>query len=176
MKRWPARLAWIAIAVLSAATGLYFGRQAENPAPPAPVQALLNSNLPDYNGQPAPLTRWQGRPMLVNFWATWCSPCVEEMPELQALQTEMGPDRIQIIGIGIDSSDNIRHFAAKHNISYPLLVAQQDGLALARGLGNAVGGLPFTVLLDAQGNLKKTYLGRLKLEELRADLALPPSN
>jgi peroxiredoxin len=92
------------------------------------------------------------------------------MPELTALQKEIQPKNIQILGIGIDNPASISAFADKYQIAYPLYVAGIDGSELSRQLGNQAGGLPFTVLLDASGKVKKTYLGRLKMDELRRDL------
>src|SRR3546814_9620884 len=93
------------------------------------------------------------------------------MPELVQLQTELSPDNIQILGIGIDSADNIKEFAAKYHISYPLYVGGVSVTEVARKLGNQSGGLPFTVLIDAKGKVRKTYLGRLKMAQLRTDIA-----
>jgi peroxiredoxin len=93
------------------------------------------------------------------------------MPELSALQGEQAGKPLQIIGIGIDSPTNIAEFAEKHKIAYPVYVGGMSGTDLSRQLGNAHGGLPFTVLIGADGQVKKTYLGRLKFDELRADLA-----
>jgi thiol-disulfide isomerase/thioredoxin len=126
--------------------------------------------LPDKNGVPQQLSQWRGKALVVNFWATWCAPCVEEMPELNQLQTEVEKKNIQIIGIGIDSAANITSFASKLKIGYPLYVAGMAGTDLSRLFGNQAGGLPFTVLIDAHGQIKKTYLGRLNLEEVRREL------
>ena len=93
------------------------------------------------------------------------------MPELTELQKELQPKNIQILGIGIDSPANISAFAEKYKIAYPLYVAGMEGSELSRQLGNQAGGLPFTVLIDASGKVKKTYLGRLKMDELRRDIA-----
>ena len=88
-----------------------------------------------------------------------------------ALQNEMASKNLQIVGIGIDSPSNIQQFATKHQITYPLLVAGMQGTELSRELGNQAGGLPFTVLIDTQGSIRQTYLGRLNMEKVRADLA-----
>lgn len=118
------------------------------------------------------MSNWHGKLLLVNFWATWCSPCVEEMPELSALQNEQKFKNLQIIGIGIDSPANIREFAGKYKISYPVYLAGMGGIELSRQMGNQQGGLPFTILFGADGQVKKTYLGRLDMETVRKDLAL----
>lgn len=165
---------FIAIGLLFAILGLYLG---VNRLAPATAQAtatagLLTQTWPDAQGRPQKLSQWENKPLIVNFWATWCAPCVQEMPELSALQTELVAKDIQLIGIGIDSAANIAEFSSKYKISYPLYVAGVAGTELSRSFGNQAGGLPFTVLIGRDGKVKKTYLGRLKMQELRADLAL----
>lgn len=167
-------LAWLFVfALLSAGAGVYFGAQKFAPAPaqPAAVSQLFGQTMPDSAGSAQALSQWRGKALVVNFWATWCAPCVEEMPELTQLQTELNQKNIQIIGIGIDSAANISEFSTKLKIGYPLYVAGMRGTELSRLFGNQAGGLPFTVLINAGGQIKKTYLGRLKMEELRRDLA-----
>jgi thiol-disulfide isomerase/thioredoxin len=162
---------YTAIAVLFGAMGAYAGITKQQSAAPAaaPVAALFAQTLPDPKGKPQALSQFKGKALLVNFWAPWCAPCVQEMPELSALAARS--PKLQIIGIGIDSPANIGEFADKFKISYPLYVAGMSGTDLARQFGNDAGGLPYTVLIDADGKVRKTYLGRLKFEQLRADLA-----
>jgi thiol-disulfide isomerase/thioredoxin len=164
----------ILIALISAGIGIYMGSQRWSPAPAqnSATAALFQQSLPDVHNAQQPLSQWQGKTVLVNFWATWCAPCVDEMPELSALQKEAAKKNIQIIGIGIDSASNIKDFAAKHQITYPLYVAGVSGTELARQFGNQAGGLPYTVLIAPSGEVKKTYLGRLKMEALKKDLGL----
>lgn len=171
-------LAAAAVAILSAATGLYVGTSRPPPptrpdaaGPEAGVAALYAHALADAAGTTVALSQWKGKTLLVNFWATWCAPCVQEMPELSALATENAGKNVQIIGIGIDSGANIARFAADYKIAYPLYVAGMDGSDLSRQLGNSAGGLPYTVLIGPDGRVRKTYLGRLKLAQLRSDLA-----
>lgn len=174
-----------AVAVVFGALGAFLGYKTQ-PQPAAPVTTamaptggtahtastnLYAQSLNDLNGQPQSLEKWKGKPVLVNFWATWCGPCVQEMPELSALANEENGKRYNVIGIGIDSPSAMSEFAAKHKIQYPLYVGGMGGTELSRGFGNAQGGLPFTVLIGADGQVKKTYLGKLKFDELKADLA-----
>jgi peroxiredoxin len=93
------------------------------------------------------------------------------MPELVDLQNSSEFKNLQIVGIGVDSPSNIQQFTTKFQISYPILVAGMEGTEIARALGNQAGGLPFTVLIDADGHVRHTYLGRLKMNEVKADLA-----
>lgn len=166
-------LPFVAIGLLFAGLGGYFAntRLANNPNPAqaAAVANLFTSSLPNTGGKPQSLAQWSGKPLIVNFWATWCAPCVREMPELSALQSEIAPNGMQLIGIGIDSADNIAQFAEKYKIGYPLYVAGIDGSELSRQFGNQ-GGLPFTVLIGRDGQVKKTYLGMLEFKQLRADI------
>ena len=172
-----------AVAVIFCALGVVFGSKTKAPAPvaanaAAPAAAattLYAQSLNDLAGKPQALSQWKGKPLLVNFWATWCGPCVQEMPELSALANEEGANgatkRYNIIGVGIDSPSAMSEFATKHNIKYPLLVGGMGGTELSRAFGNTNGGLPFTVLIGADGQVRKTYLGKLKFDELKADLA-----
>jgi peroxiredoxin len=139
--------------------------------PHTPVTHLFSQTLPDAQGKQHALAQWKGKPLIVNFWATWCGPCVQEMPELSQLAAEHQAGGLTVIGIGIDSPTKIDEFAKKLNISYPLYVAGMSGTELSRQFGNTNGGLPYTVLIGADGQVKKTYLGRLKFDELKADLA-----
>jgi thiol-disulfide isomerase/thioredoxin len=139
--------------------------------PHSVVTNLFAQSMNDVSGKSQPLSQWKGKPLLVNFWATWCAPCVQEMPELSALAAADGGKHFNVIGIGIDSPSNITQFASKLKITYPLYVAGMSGTDLAREFGNAAGGLPYTVLIGADGQVRKTYLGRLKFEELKKDLA-----
>lgn len=161
------------VAILFAVFGVFFANQRLSPAPAqsSAVSSLLSQSMKDANGQEQQLGQWKDRALIVNFWATWCAPCVDEMPELSALQHEILSQNIQILGIGIDSASNIADFAKKYRISYPLYVGGINGSELSRALGNQGGGLPFTVIIGRDGQVKKTYLGRLKMEELRKSLS-----
>jgi thiol-disulfide isomerase/thioredoxin len=131
---------------------------------------LFAQTMTDVTGSKQDLSQWKGKPLVVNFWATWCSPCVEEIPELSNLQTQLSKKPIQILGIGIDSPTNIKEFAAKYNVTYPLYIAGLSGTELSHQLGNTAGGLPFTIIIGADGKIVKSYLGRLKMNELKRDL------
>ncbi len=166
-------LVFAVIAILFTGIGIYVGAKRFNPAPAedGAVSALFKSSLPDTQNQQRSLSEWKGKTLLVNFWATWCPPCVAEMPELVELQADTASQNLQIIGIGIDSPSNIRQFAEKLQISYPLLVAGMEGTELSRQFGNQGGGLPFTVLIGPDGRVRQTYIGRLDMKKVRADLA-----
>ena len=131
---------------------------------------LFATSLPDVKNQSQPLAQWKGKILLVNFWATWCHPCVQEMPELSNLQAKGKINNLQVIGIGIDSPENIQQFAAKYKISYPLYVGGVSASELMRKLGDGAGGLPFSLLIGPDGQVKKTYLGSLKIDQVKRDI------
>jgi thiol-disulfide isomerase/thioredoxin len=157
----------ILFAAIGVAVGLYVQSKNADPRQKA-LTSLFDQTLTSPNGQPQALSQWQGKALIINFWATWCTPCVAEMPELLALQKEL--QSTQIIGIGIDTQANIVQFAEKLHIDYPLYVADTRIISLLRQMGNPSGGLPFTVLVGANGAIKKVYVGQLKFNELRKDL------
>ena len=157
------------VAILFSAFGSYLNIHRPELAPP--VLKLFAQSLPDVQGAPQALSQWKGKALIVNFWAPWCAPCVEEMPALSALQAEIAGKNVQILGLGVDTATHIADFSSRLKIGYPLYAAEIDGIELSRQFGNQSGGLPFTVLMSADGQIRKTYLGRLKLDELRRDLA-----
>jgi len=125
---------------------------------------LYALTLPDLNGQAQRLAQYRGKPLLVNFWATWCAPCVQEMPELAQLDQRY--PQVQFLGVGIDTLINMQQFVEKVPVSYPLVVAGYAGIDLVRGLGNTPGGLPFTVLFDADGSVHHRVLGKINPDDL----------
>ncbi|GAC1407224.1 MAG: TlpA disulfide reductase family protein [Burkholderiaceae bacterium] len=172
----------VAIGITFGATGMYFGINPNAHGPSALVAgvstktqtaaaALYAQSFLEASGHMQGLAKWQGHLLIVNFWATWCGPCVEEMPALSTLQKELQPKKIQIIGIGIDTAGNIAQFAAKYKIAYPLYIGGPGATELSRSFGNQSAGLPYTVLINPNGKVVKTYLGKLRIDELRRDLA-----
>ena len=141
------------------------------PAGAGPVETLYAQSMNDAAGKTQNLAQLKGKAVVLNFWAPWCGPCVQEMPELVALSKELTAKNVGVVGIGIDSPTNIAEFTNKYKISYPVYVAGMSGTDLSRQFGNTNGGLPFTVLIGADGKVRKTYLGKIKFTELRADLA-----
>jgi thiol-disulfide isomerase/thioredoxin len=134
-----------------------------------PVADLYSRPFLDVDGQSHRLSEWKGRPLVVNFWATWCAPCVKEMPELDALQKRF--PKAQFVGIGIDTADNIRKFTQKVPVSYPLLLGGPSGIDLMRALGNGLGALPFTMIFDAVGRISHQVLGAVDSADLTQRLA-----
>lgn len=130
------------------------------------VAQLLSAPLRDVGGKPQTLEPYKGRVLVVNFWASWCGPCVAEMPELVRLHDAYAGKGIQFIGIGVDSAQNVQNFLKKIPVDYPILVSGFGGADLARSLGNTAGALPFTVVIDANGVVRSTKLGQITPADL----------
>lgn len=134
---------------------------------------LLSARFHDLQGRPRRLIDWQGRALLCNFWATWCTPCREEIPILVAAKHKAAGIGLEIVGIGIDSADKIAEFAKIYKMTYSILVADATAITLLRSLGNRSGGLPYTVLLDAKGSVVRRHLGALTPADLEQFLKSP---
>jgi thiol-disulfide isomerase/thioredoxin len=131
---------------------------------------LRTATLVDLAGRPRQLAEWGGRILVWNFWATWCTPCREEIPLLIAAREKYGPLGVEIVGIAVDNAAKVTDFSSSFKISYPILLAEADGIDLMRRLGNSSGGLPYTVVVDRQGSLVQRRLGALKQGDLDAIL------
>lgn len=116
--------------------------------------------LPDLEGHPLALRqRFAGRPLLVNVWASWCAPCVEEMPELARFADTQGDNGVQVLGLALDTPDDVRGFLQRVPVDYPIVIETPGPHDASVRLGNAQGLLPYSVLFDAQGRLLKAKLG-----------------
>lgn len=173
-------LAGACVAVVAAGGGVLANRwlhdsaevaQASQPVPMGnAVAQLWTTPVTTVDGKPGTLTSLKGRPIVVNFWASWCGPCVEEMPALSQLQREYAKKGVQFVGLGVDSDKNVQAFLQKVQVAYPIYVAGFEGADLARAFGNTAGGLPFTVVIDANGSIRATKLGQIDPEALKHTL------
>lgn len=167
-----ARRRWLAFGTVAAVAGglgawTAWRRYAPDEGEIDAAQLLFALNLPDAQGFATGLDQLRGKPLVVNFWATWCPPCVEEMPELSELHQKYRDRGLQVVGLGVDSPDNIRKFSEQRPVAYPLLVAGAGGSELSRRFGNRAGGLPYTVVIDRSGRVTRRIIGRFKYQDLR---------
>lgn len=163
-------LALAGVALLAGAAGFLLGpgmlqRQSGTAA------TLAGVRFPDLRGVPRDLAEWRGKVVVLNFWATWCAPCREEIPMLMEVRRKYASKSVEVVGIAIDMEAKVAEYVNEMKIDYPILIADAGGLELMRLLGNKASGLPYNVLLDREGNPRERKLGALHQEELERWLA-----
>jgi thiol-disulfide isomerase/thioredoxin len=167
------RAVWITFAVLGAlalGAGLYFGeryRQDSDSVAGQSASTLLALSLPDEHGAQQSLNQWRGKVLVVNFWATWCAPCREEMPEFVRIQNELGGNGVQFVGIAADQVDKVQQFTRELGINYPALIGGFEAIELSRTFGNRLMVLPFTVIVARNGTIAYAQHGPLRRDRLK---------
>jgi peroxiredoxin len=124
--------------------------------------------LLDMNNKSRSISEWDGKVILINFWATWCPPCVKEVPTLDKLNTDFKDKGFVVIGIAIDSLSAVNDFVDPLDLQYPILLAEQQGIELSQAYGNRLGILPFTILVDRQGNITAKHRGEITYEQVKS--------
>lgn len=165
-RRWLLR-AVAAAAALGGASVAW--RASQPPDPPSAIEAgfwQLEFVTPD--GATLHMSALRGKPLLLNFWASWCPPCVEELPLLNSFFKENVANGWQVIGLAVDQLDPVKHFLARTPVTFPVAMAGNSGIEISRSLGNLIGGLPFTVVLGSDGQLVQRKMGKVTPNELRA--------
>ncbi|HEX5484569.1 MAG TPA: TlpA disulfide reductase family protein [Limnobacter sp.] len=157
----------IGLAVLALVVGVFVGTLPKHSTEGYP---LTGHTFNTFKGGSLDLAALRGKKVVLNFWATWCPPCVEEMPELSALYPALKAQQVELIGIAVDNTANVNTFLEKTPVSYPVALAGFGGSELAEKLGNSQGGLPFTVVLDEDGNVLMKKAGRIQMSEIKAAL------
>jgi thiol-disulfide isomerase/thioredoxin len=125
------------------------------------AEVLFQTRFNDLDGKPQSLAQWRGKVMVVNFWATWCPPCRDEIPEFVDLQEKYRENGLIFVGIALDEKDKVRAFADEMGINYPVLLGEIDAANLSRKLGNRLGALPFTVIIGRSGHIVSTEMGQM---------------
>lgn len=132
------------------------------------LDALWAVTLADLDDKPVAIRKYRGRPLVVNFWARWCAPCRREIPDFVA-EYARHRGKVEVLGIAIeDRAEPVRDFAKAYEMTYPILLAKDQGLALMQALGNTRAGLPFTLVIDRQGRLVARKLGPMNAAEVEA--------
>ena len=171
-----------AAAILAGLAGMWLGQRFHPAASPQqPLTAVsqpVNFSLPDIHGKKRSIADWNGKVRIVNFWATWCPPCREEIPEFIKAQRQFGPRGLQIIGVAVDRTSRVIPFYKARGMNYPVLLGEQEGAQLMEQYGDAEGGLPYSLVLDRQGRIVASQLGAFSESRLERVLRpyFPPSS
>ena len=157
----------VAAAAGLAGAGVAWWRQRPVAGNAAALESVWGLQWESPQGPGVAMAELRGRPLLLNFWATWCPPCVEELPMLDAFQRQQPAQGWQVLGLAVDQVGAVRAFLERHPLSFAIGLAGPGGLGLSRQLGNSSGGLPFSVLFDRAGRLVERKLGRLQPADLQ---------
>lgn len=152
----------LAVAAIAAGTGyqFYLANRATQATQQA-AQELMRRSLPDADGGLVAMSKWRGKVLVVNFWATWCAPCRDEIPELIKIHRKNYANGVEVVGIGIDNTVKVQQYSREMSIDYALLIGGMDILDISKALGNAAGVLPFTVVMDRAGKLTYAHAGAI---------------
>jgi peroxiredoxin len=159
----------VTVAVLALVSGLSVRGLLSSPLDKTKQESqnpLPDFSLPDLSGKQHSIKEWHGRVLVINFWATWCPPCLKEMPEFQAMQNEFSDKGLQFIGIALDDADPVKEYITSKKITYPILLGEEQGTKLAHDLGNIVNTVPFTVIVNKKGLVVKSHMGELSRGQL----------
>jgi thiol-disulfide isomerase/thioredoxin len=156
----------VALGALGAGAGVAWWRFRPAAVMTGAEAAFWDAQFDGPSGESVRMADWRGRPLLVNFWATWCPPCVEELPLLNAFQASQAEKGWQVVGLAVDQPSAVRGFLQKLPLSFPVGMAGFAGTELSRSLGNLTGGLPFTVVFDAAGQIAHRKIGQVSEADL----------
>lgn len=160
----------VVVAIAAAAAGYGLNAWHLSGADRGATEAVMAARFADMEGRLQPLSQWRGRVLVVNFWATWCAPCREEIPGFIRLQEKYRDRGLQFVGIAIDQRDKVQAFAREFGMNYPVLLGGIDSIEMSRQAGNRVGALPFTVIFDRNGQIIGRELGGLKESKLEGTI------
>ncbi|WP_332671355.1 TlpA family protein disulfide reductase [Aromatoleum sp.] len=174
--RRPARLlAIVAVAAVAGVAGYLAREHSRSDTGGIEIAAgagreLLATSLPDADGNIQPLDQWRGKVLVLNYWATWCPPCMKEIPDFASVSRDFADEPVQFVGISVDRVENVRAFDERMDVPYPLLIAPPQALEATARLGNTAQALPFTVILDGRGDIAHLKLGVLNKSELEGKI------
>lgn len=164
------RRAWLTaagVAVVAGGTAFALRRQPEVSRQPGPVEeSFWQEEFSQLDGVIVPMASFRGQNLLVNFWATWCPPCVAELPLLSAFYNANKSKNWQVVGLAVDQPSAVQRFQAQNPLSFPVVLAGMEGTELSRSLGNLSGGLPFTVVFGSAGEIRHRKIGRVLPDDL----------
>ncbi|QPK61944.1 TlpA family protein disulfide reductase [Methylomonas sp. LL1] len=159
------KLIIVLAAIVAMSAGVWLQLKARTAGPVEQTNAQLEFSFPDVDGRMQNVRQWRGKILLINFWATWCGPCLKEIPEFIQWQREYQASNLQFVGIAIDDQAAVADYLRGININYPILIAGDAGGMLARQLGNIINAVPFTVLVNQRGQIVYRQPGELSRDQ-----------
>jgi thiol-disulfide isomerase/thioredoxin len=170
------QIAVAVVALIALAGGFWLAQWLNRSQLPEPSQVaampktMVEFTLPDLDGKPRNINEWRGKVIVLNFWATWCPPCREEIPLFINMQDKYGPRGLQVIGVAIDKTEDVKNYQEFNFINYPVLVGQDEVMGLMKQYGNRIASLPYSVVMDRQGRVLGRKVGAYQRAELQAVL------
>ena len=132
---------------------------------------FFEAQFKDVNGKIVDLSALRGKTVVVNFWSTWCPPCIEEMPMFNEVHGQWKDRNVAFVGIAADQADNVKAFLKKTPVDYVIVIGGQQSIDLSRTLGNRYDAVPFTLMISPQGHITSRHFGIYTRKDLEADLA-----
>ncbi len=161
----------VLFAVIALAVGVFVQQTMRTSVKVEDTVTPLEFSFPDVSGRVQSVNQWRGKVLVINFWATWCPPCLKEIPEFVKLQSEYQDKQLQFVGIAIDDTQSVRDYLQRIAINYPILIADDAGIGLAQQMGNVIGAVPFTVVVNQAGQIVYRQPGELSVDKLREVIA-----
>lgn len=152
----------ITLAIAAAVAG-FLAQQYMNQKPENHRPAF---ELPDTEGRMRHIGEWDGQVILLNFWASWCPPCREELPDFVRLYEDYRDKGFMVVGVGIDKRQDLVDFMNTMGVEYPVMVSETEGINIAQAYGNNVGALPYSVIIDREGRIVETHISLLTYEDV----------
>lgn len=162
------QLQWSAgiVAAIALASGVVFALLHFSAGPGSSADVFFQQSFKDLDGETVSMGRWKDKVVVVNFWATWCPPCLKEIPDFMALQQQYADKNVQLIGIALEDKEPVAEYTGATKINYPVLLGGDNGISLAHQLGNNVNAVPYTLIVDRQGQIIHRHPGELSKKQL----------
>lgn len=159
------KLMFLLVALVAVVAGFKLQQKGQSAKIAEPATEQLSFSFPDIKGQQQAIQQWQGKILIINFWATWCGPCLKEIPEFIQWQQAYQDKNVQFVGIAVDDQQSVVDYLKTIHINYPILIAGDAGSLLSHQLGNLINAVPFTVIVNAQGQIVHRQFGELSKEK-----------